>query len=295
MSAKYAKYDTKLKIVAGIAFIAIAIGLGWLAYNFFSSCKKKHQHQHQHQHSEDTEKSASVANNSDNANDNADSKVHTEIGRANRFIDHDGPVQPTQSIWTDAYTPAPHNSFVYSENCLNTLGARFGVKLSGAIVAIRYYVVGAASGNRVLNIWSSYGTNLFRCFVNMAAERRNAWNTFTLPQPLAIAGAQDYIVSYTEPSNVAFFVGRSADLEANGKASQFTFKGGCYNNGAVGSNGGDFPPSVFPSSVNTDYHYYTDILYRPNTSSRTVTVSEDLHKHAKANPKSFTRKVKSSK
>lgn len=137
------------------------------------------------------------------------------------------------------------------------LGVTFTPRVSGSVVAIRFYKGTGNTGTHTGSLWNSSGTRL--ATATFANESATGWQTVTLASPVSVSAGQRYVASYYAPraryavaQNFFRSTFTSGDLSVPAN-------GGVYRYGASG-----FPQASYQAS-----NYYVDVVFRPATSTPT--------------------------
>jgi len=147
------------------------------------------------------------------------------------------------------------------------VGLKFSSNMAGLITAIKFYRTASDTGQNLVNLWTSTGTNLATAtFTNTSAV---GWQTVALSAPVAITANTTYVASYhTTGAYVAtdnFFT----TALTNGPLTAPSGTNGVYRYGGSATAG------IFPNSSFASANYYADVVFAPAVTNTAPTAVAD--------------------
>lgn len=161
------------------------------------------------------------------------------------------------SVWKDssvpAVTAAPDTSSV-------EVGTKFSSDWSGSITAVRYYKSAANTGQHVVSLWTTAGTQLATAIAT--GETVSGWQTVSFATPVQITAGTTYIVSYhTSTGNYSYDNGAFATAGVDNAPLHVPVHGGSYIYG-----------QGFPSGT-SDANYWVDPVLSATAPANPPTIS----------------------
>ncbi|MDQ2838630.1 MAG: DUF4082 domain-containing protein [Actinomycetota bacterium] len=128
------------------------------------------------------------------------------------------------SVWKDSSVPtvitAPDTSSV-------EVGTKFTSDWSGSITGVRYYKSAANTGQHVVSLWNTAGTQLATAIAT--GETVSGWQTVSFASPVAITANTTYIVSYhTSTGSYSYDSGAFATAGVDTPPLHVPVQGGSY-------------------------------------------------------------------
>ncbi|HLH03496.1 MAG TPA: DUF4082 domain-containing protein [Bryobacteraceae bacterium] len=164
------------------------------------------------------------------------------------------------SFWNSSTVPATPNS---GDSSAVTLGLEFQSSAAGTVTAVRFYKGQYDTGTHSGQLWSASGTLLGS--VTFGSETASGWQQANFSKPISIQANTTYVISYFAPNgnyadDTYYNWGglNAAPLKVVGSAP------GVY---AYGS-GAAFPNQSWDAS-----NYYVDLVFIPQGSSQTYSIS----------------------
>jgi predicted RNA-binding protein with TRAM domain len=159
-------------------------------------------------------------------------------------------VTPQMTIF-DVATPATVDS---GDTNAVELGVKFKSDVAGTVTGIRFYKAATNTGTHTGSLWSAGGTRL--ATVTFTNETPSGWQQATLSNPVAIAAATTYVVSYFAPnghySATSPGLTTAVDNPPLHALANSTSANGLYNYGAA---------SAFPTSTYNASNYFVDLVF----------------------------------
>ncbi|MGI6856336.1 DUF4082 domain-containing protein [Mesorhizobium sp. 1B3] len=158
------------------------------------------------------------------------------------------------SLFSASSTPAQTN---LNDGSQIELGVKFQSSVAGQITGIKFYRSAGDTGQNIVNLWTSTGTNLGTAtFTNTAAS---GWQTVTFSAPVTITPNTTYVASYhTTGAYVAtgnFFTGAVTSGVLTAPSSSSSGGNGVYRYGGTASTG------IFPNSSWNASNYFADVAF----------------------------------
>ncbi|HJQ01074.1 MAG TPA: DUF4082 domain-containing protein [Jatrophihabitans sp.] len=154
---------------------------------------------------------------------------------------------PTQyvcpcSVWKDSSVPTVAAS---GDTSSVEVGTKFSSDWNGTITGVRYYKAAANTGQHVVSLWDTAGTQL--ATATATGETISGWQTVSFASPVAITAGTTYIVSYhTNTGNYSYDNGAFATVGVDNVPLHVPVHGGSYVYG-----------QGFPAG-NSDANYWVD-------------------------------------
>ncbi len=146
------------------------------------------------------------------------------------------------SVWKDSSVPTVPAS---GDTSSVEVGTKFTSDWSGSITGVRYYKAAANTGQHVVSLWNTAGTQL--ATATAAGETVSGWQTVSFASPVAITANTTYIVSYhTNTGNYSYNSGAFATAGVDTPPLHVPAHGGSYVYG-----------QGFPAG-NSDANYWVD-------------------------------------
>ncbi|MGI8666438.1 MAG: DUF4082 domain-containing protein [Jatrophihabitans sp.] len=146
------------------------------------------------------------------------------------------------SVWKDSSVP---NVTASGDTSSVEVGTKFSSDWSGTITGVRYYKAAANTGQHVVSLWTTAGTQLATAIAT--GETVSGWQTVSFASPVAITAGTTYLVSYhTNTGNYSYDNGAFATAGADTVPLHVPVHGGSYVYG-----------QGFPAG-NSDANYWVD-------------------------------------
>lgn len=164
------------------------------------------------------------------------------------------------SLFSASSTPAQTN---LNDGSQIELGVKFQSSVAGQITGIKFYRSAGDTGQNIVNLWTSTGTNLGAAtFTNTAAS---GWQTATFSAPVTITPNTTYVASYhTSGAYVAtgnFFTSAITSGVLTAPSSSSSGGNGVYRYGGTATTG------IFPNSTWNASNYFADVVFVPTSVS----------------------------
>jgi VCBS repeat-containing protein len=170
------------------------------------------------------------------------------------------PTPAAVSLFSASSTPAQAN---LNDGSQIELGVKFQSSVAGQVTGIKFYRSAGDTGQNIVNLWASTGTNLGTAtFTNTAAS---GWQTVTFSAPVSIAANTTYVASYhTTGAYVAtsnFFSSPVTSGVLTAPSSSSSGGNGVYRYGGTASTG------IFPNSSWNASNYFADVVFVASAGS----------------------------
>ena len=169
------------------------------------------------------------------------------------------------TIWTPSSAPTIADS---GDGAGVELGLKFRADSNGYVTGVRFYKSVANGGTHIGNLWSSAGVLL--ASAQFSGESASGWQQVNFSTPVLISSGTTYLASYFAPQghyafDANFFATSGVDNPPlHALASGVDGANGVYSYGATSS---------FPSSSYEATNYWVDVVYVPQGSTTSPTVT----------------------
>jgi uncharacterized protein YjdB len=168
------------------------------------------------------------------------------------------------SIWSNLNLPGLADS---GPDTPVELGVKFQADVGGTVTGIRFYKSIANTGTHVGNLWTSDGTLL--ATATFSDETASGWQQVSFSTPVTINANTIYIASYHitaghYSADQNFFASAGVDKAPLHALASSVSLNGVYGYGAA---------SVFPNQSYKATNYWVDLVFKPNATLSSLTVT----------------------
>jgi hypothetical protein len=167
-------------------------------------------------------------------------------------------------MWSSSSVPGLIDS---GDTMAGEFGFLFQSTLPGTITGIRFYKASTNTGTHIGNLWSTSGNLL--ATVTFTGESASGWQQASFSAPVPIAANTTYVASYFAPNShyslfTSYFTSTVTSMPLLSPQDGLDGSNGVFTYSSS---------STFPSSTYESSNYYVDVVFVPNASATSPTVT----------------------